>query len=213
MPRKAAIEMSLGLIVAVVFAVVLLSLAIVWIQGLIGDITGLTKDLTNQAQIKLRDTFATTTTNFAIWPTEAELKPREGIKLLAGIKNNAPDSRRHDFVINVVAAGASSSICPGGNVEDCDSPLDGVTLKEYMERWVTVDRTVASIVVQTPAYKSITIQIPESGAPAGYYMFNVVTCYDRNADGSIVTPVSSECVGNSPNIWSNAASLTIQVAQ
>lgn len=209
--KKAAIQMSLGLIVAVVFAVVLLTLTITWIQGMIGDITQITEDLTKQAETKLRDTFAETSTNFAIWPTHYDMKQGDSVKLLAGIKNNAPDSIRHDFVINVVPAGASYSICPEQEVSECDSPEPGVTLEEFMSRWVTVERTTSSIDVQTTAYKSITIEAPKS-APSGSYIFNVVACYDRTGTGSIVTPKSFECEGDSSNIWSNAASLTIAIS-
>ncbi len=209
--RKAAIQMSLGLIVAVVFAVVLLTLAITWIQGMIGDITQITEDLTQQAQTKLQDTFAETSTNFAVWPTNYEIQPGETVKLLAGIKNNAPDSQRHDFVINMVPAGASYSVCPGGELSACESPEAGVSLEEFMRRWGTVETTLSSIEVQTTAYKSVTVEVPQN-ARAGSYIFNVVACYDR-AGSSIVSPVSSECRGNSDNIWSNAASLTVQVTR
>ncbi len=204
--------MSLGLIVAVVFAVVLLTLAITWIQGMIGDITVLTKDLTKQAQTKLQDTFAETTTNFAIWPTHHEMTPGETGRLSGGIKNNAPDSRRHDFVLNVVPAGASYTVCPSGDISTCDSPNSGVSLDEYMSRWATVERTISSIAVQSTAYKTITIETPIT-AQSGSYIFNVVACYDRTETGSIVTPSSTGCMGNSDNIWSNAASLTIQVTR
>ena len=132
--------------------------------------------------------------------------------LSAGIKNNAPDSQRHDFVLNVVPAGASYSLCPSEDISTCDSPEAGVSLGEYMRRWATVERTVSSIEVQTTAYKSITIDT-STGAQAGSYIFNVVACYDRTESGSIVTPSSAGCMGNSDNIWSNAASLTIQITR
>jgi hypothetical protein len=210
--KKAAIQMSLGLIVAVVFAVVLLTLAITWIQGMIGEITQITHDLTKQAETKLRDTFAETSTNFAIWPTHYDMKPGETVKLLAGVKNNAPDSQRHDFVIAAVPAGASYSVCPSGEVGTCNSPEPGITLEEFMSRWTTVERTRSSIEVQTTAYKSITIETP-TNARAGSYIFNIVSCYDRTGSGSIVTPDSFNCQGDSDNIWSNAASLTITVTR
>ena len=210
--RKGAIQMSLGLIVAVVFAVVLLTLAITWIQGMIGDITQITHDLTKQAETKLRDTFAETSTNFAIWPTNYDMKTGETVKLLAGVKNNAPDSQRHDFVINIVPAGASYSLCPEGDLSVCESPLSGVTLAEFMRRWATVEISTSSIDVQTTAYKSVTIETP-TNAKAGSYIFNVVACYDRTETGGIVTPSSATCIGNSENIWSNAASLTVQITR
>jgi hypothetical protein len=210
--RKAAIQMSLGLIVAVVFAVVLLTLAITWIQGMIGDITGITKDLTQQAQTKLQDTFADTNTNFAVWPTDYPMKSGETVKLLAGIKNNAPDSQRHNFVVNIVPSGASYSICPEQDVSVCQHD-SGMTLGEFMTTWAAVDRVRSNIDVQSTAYKSITIEIPNTGVKAGSYIFNVVACYDRTGTGGIVEPNSLECLSDSDNIWSNAASLTIQVTR
>jgi hypothetical protein len=208
--KKGAIQMSLGLIVAVVFAVVLLTLAITWIQGMIGDITQITHDLTKQAETKLRDTFAETSTNFAIWPTHYDMKPGDTVKLLGGVKNNAPDSQRHNFVINTVPAGASYSVCPEGDLSLCSSPETGVSLEEFMSRWATVERTPSSIDVQTTAYKAVTIETHQN-ARVGSYIFNVVACYDRTGEGSIVTPDSHQCRGNSDNIWSNAASLTITI--
>ena len=57
MPRKGAIELSLGFIVTVVFAVVLLSLAIVWLNSIFPTLFGITDDLFQQAQTQIQETF------------------------------------------------------------------------------------------------------------------------------------------------------------
>ena len=59
--QKGAIELSLGFIVTVVFAVVLLSLAIMWVRGMFGNIDIIAVDLTRQAQDEISATFSETT--------------------------------------------------------------------------------------------------------------------------------------------------------
>ena len=85
MERKAAFQMSLGFIIAVVFAIVLLSLALTWLRGTIENIIGLTDDLTQQAQAQLRESFTSTATSFAVWPNQYNLNPGKGLKMSAGI--------------------------------------------------------------------------------------------------------------------------------
>jgi hypothetical protein len=212
--KKAAIQMSLGFIVAVVFAVVLLSLAITWIQGMIGDITGITEDLTQQASAKLKNTFAETNQNFAVWPNDYRITRGNGIKFLAGIKNNAPDSKKHEYVINIIPAGASPSICDTRNVETCESSVTGYDkVSDFMLSWTTVETTVTSAPPLGTPEKSLTIEVPTS-AETGWYIFNVVACYDRTDTGGILdlNPADSfNCMTDSNNIWSSAVSVTIQV--
>lgn len=114
MPRKGAIELSLGFIVAVVFAVVLLSLAILWLNNLFPQLFSITDDLTQQAQSKIQETFQQTQNNFAIWPSKYDLVRTRELKMSAGIKNDAEDGQDHQFVINVIPAAASNTVCSGG---------------------------------------------------------------------------------------------------
>jgi hypothetical protein len=208
--RKAAIQMSLGLIVAVVFAVVLLTLAITWIQTMISDITGITQDLTQQAESKISETFAESNSNFAVWPPDWELPGGNGIKFKAGIKNNDPDALSHDFVINIIPASASQQVCDTRDIRTCNSPKSGLTVYQYMLEWTTVDPSVSKINPRDTAYKTVTIEVP-ADAPNGYYLFNVVACYDRDTDDNPVTPRSLDCEADSDNIWSPAEPITIKV--
>lgn len=178
MERKAAIQLSLGFIVAVVFAVVLLSLALSWLQGIFGGFTAITNDLTQQAQNKLRQTFEETNSNFAVWPNRYNLKRGTELKMSAGIKNNAEDGLNHVFVVNVIPAAASKSVCPGGDVSSCLAP-GGQTLYDYMLDWVTWDTSSNVIQINQVGYKTISIK-PDSKAKLGTYIFNIVACKDMS---------------------------------
>jgi hypothetical protein len=101
--RKGAFQLSLGFIVAVVFAVILLTLAITWVNQIMGQIGVLTDDLTQQASEKLKETFAETDQRFSIWPDEYALSRGHALKMLAGIINREPDSDRHEYSILVVS--------------------------------------------------------------------------------------------------------------
>lgn len=169
MPRKGAIELSLGFIVAVVFAVVLLSLAILWLQGIFPTLFSITDDLFQQAQTKIQETFQQTQNNFAVWPPKYDLTRGRELKMAAGIENDAQDGNTHRFVINVMPATASDNICPGGDIDACGN------LKTEMQSWITWDRQSSSIEIDRIGYRWIIIK-PSNNAKLGNYIFNVVSC-------------------------------------
>jgi hypothetical protein len=170
MPKKGAIELSLGFIVTVVFAVVLLSLAIMWLNNLFPQLFGITDDLTQQAQSKIQETFQQSQNNFAIWPAKYDLAKGRELKLSAGIKNDAADSQNHQFVINVMPAAASDTVCPGGNLDSCES------VKSAMLKWVSWDKQSSTIQANKVGYRTITVK-PEN-AVSGTYIYNVVSCME-----------------------------------
>lgn len=177
--RKAAIQLSLGFIVAVVFAVVLLSLALTWLHGIFGGFTTITDDLTQQAQNKLIETFERTNSNFAVWPNRYTLKRGKGVKFSVGIRNNAEDGLDHTFVINIIPAAASKDVCPEGDVRYCSAP-GGESLYDFMLDWVTWDRSSSVIQINSVGYKTIEIR-PDSNARLGTYIFNIVACKDMSS--------------------------------
>jgi hypothetical protein len=154
---KGAIQMSIGFIVAIVFAVILLSLFITWMQGFFGQITVITEDLTQEASIKIKDTFKNTDSNFAVWPNEWTMDRGTELKLLAGIKNNAPDTQSHYYMINVLA--------PAGHPQE-----------SLMNSWV--DRTPFSSPqwVDFGSDLEIPVTITPTGVGAGTYTFDVIAC-------------------------------------
>jgi len=208
---KAAFELSLSFIIIIVFSVVVLGLAIAWIQGLIPGITAITEDLTQQARAKIQETFQESQNNFAIWPNQYRIKPANSIKMSAGINNNADDGENHIYVINVIPAAASNNVCPTDDINTCTSPDKTTKLIDYLKNWLTVDRSSGTVQINTVGYKDFTVTV-KGNAIKGTYIFNVVACFDENIEtGSKVTPTSSTCTQTSKNLWSNPQPLTIIV--
>ncbi len=208
--RKAAIQMSLGFIVTVVFAIVMLSLALTWLRGMIGGISGVTDDLTQQAQSNLRDAFRETGANFAVWPSQYELDRGAGIIMQAGIENDAPDGLSHFFMINVVPAAVSESICPGGNPVGCTG-VGGMDMAEYMNSWVTFDKEAGPVAINSLGFKRMDITIPAE-AKSGTYMFRVMACYDASSNPTLAD-MPSACDLSAPidKFWGNPQPVTIKV--
>ncbi len=174
--KKGAIQLSLGFIVVVVFAVILLSLAIVWLQQTMGSVGGLTTDLTQQSSAKIQEIFGETGDNFAVWPSSYTLTAGKGIKLLAGIKNNARDSYDHRYVINVLPSTVSNEVCAEGDIDSC-TVSGGTSLSDYMKTWVTFDKNKNPIKQGSSYSPWIEIKVPVD-ARKGTYMFSVFCCYE-----------------------------------
>ncbi len=198
--RAGDFQLSLGLIVTVVFAVVLLSLAVLWIQGVFPGLTGLTDDLVQDARAKIRETFSTSNQNFAIWPNQHELKPGKSLRMLAGIKNNAADGKDHQFAVNVIPIGAST--CSEGDAACLDA----------IKGWLTFDKTTGLVLIRDIGEKTITLTVPQN-AVQGTYLFNVVVCADfvQSTGASVGPPGSASCTATSQNLFSSARPLTIIV--
>ena len=194
MPRKGAIELSLGFIVAVVFAVVLLSLAIMWIQGMFSGITQLGDDLTQQSQTKLQETFSETNSNFAIWPNRYELAAGRELKMSAAIKNNANDGNTHNFVINVVPATVSDAVCAGGDLASCPE------IATSMAKWVSgFKMPPQSTQINSIKTFPISVTVP-SNAVKGTYIFSVVACQEPITSYSACTPQTLNWGGSAQDL-------------
>jgi hypothetical protein len=202
--RKAAFQMSLGFIVAVVFAVVLLTLSVTWVQQLFGGVVTLTDDLTQDAHNKLQEEFRSTSKNFAVWPNRRTQGSGTTVILSAAIDNDADDGETHTYVMNVIPSAASASVCPGGDLETCSSPKTGKSLYEYMLEWVTWTTGQQNIQINTLGFWDITVDVP-TDVMKGQYMFNVVSCWDRDDDGNQMVPNAAQCSPVSSNIWGGSA--------
>jgi hypothetical protein len=208
--RKAAFQMSLGFIVAVVFAVVLLTLSVTWVQDLFGGVVTLTDDLTQDAHNKLQEEFRSTSKNFAVWPSRRTQNAGTTVILSAAVDNDADDGETHEFLINIIPSAASASVCPGGELDTCVSPA-GDSLKEYMERWVTWDFGKRAVSINTIGFWDITVEVP-SDVMKGQYMFNVIACWDEDEDGNQMVPSVGSCEATAENIWGGSAQpLTIVI--
>ena len=169
---KGAIQMSIGFIVAIVFAVILLSLFITWMQGFFGQINVITDDLTQEASVKIKDTFRNTESNFAIYPNEWSLDRGHELKLLAGVVNRDPDSQKHDFVINIV-------------------PTDAATAS-----WYDPNDFNQKLPTEFGASVEFPITITPVGATAKTYVFYIIACKDK--DFSQCQTLQDQNYGGSP---------------
>ncbi len=151
---KAAIQMSLGFIVAIVFAVVFLSLTIVWVNQFMSQITHTTDNLIGQAEVEINDVFATTDTKFSIYPKEWTLERGHELKMLAGVINREADSKSHNFVVNVIPT------------------------KPETAGWI--DNSEFKLVQPVPFNNigEFPITITPTGATSGTYVFYVIACID-----------------------------------
>lgn len=199
MTFKGDFQLSLGFIIAVVFAIVLLSLALTWLRGVFENVLGLTDDLTQEAHSTLRESFRTTSTDFAIWPSQYEVNPGKGLKMSAGIENDATDGLDHTFVINVIPVGVSDNICAGGGL-NCPVPGGAGTLATSLRTWLTFDQTPGLIKINAVGFRFIEVR-PANNAPKGTYIFNIVACYDKPA----AVPASASCTPTHPNLWGGSA--------
>ena len=165
MARKAAIQMSLGLIIAVIFAVVFLSLAVTWVSDFMGSISSLSTDLLKEGSQKIRDVFSQTNQRFAIYPQEWTIERGQSLKMVAGVVNKEPDSLEHMFVVNVIPTDPTTA----GWINDIEfrTPL----------------KAGFNQVLDFP----ITITPPKEGTLAGTYVFYVIACINVNAPGQCNT--------------------------
>lgn len=151
--KKAAIQMSLGLIVAVIFAVVFLSLAIVWVNDFMKSISGWTDDLLQEGRQKIKEIFSETDQKFAVYPPEWELERGKALKMVAGIINKEDDSAAHSFVINVIPT------------------------KPETATWIDESEFNTPLTTQFNKIQDFPITItPPSDTPAGTYVFYVIAC-------------------------------------
>jgi len=185
--KKGAIELSLGFIVTVVFAVVLLSLAIVWVRGMFVNIGGIAVDMTVQARDEISKTFSETTSNFAVRPARPDVTRGTSLKVQAGVKNNDPSGKMLKYVINIKAGNTNTKVT-----------------KEEMTKWITQTTETAAGPNQI-AYRDVVITIPQS-AETGAYMFDVFACASETAGLNLAT-----CDTTSSNLWGVPQTLTVNV--
>lgn len=185
--RKGAIELSLGFIVTVVFAVVLMSLAIVWVRGMFTDIGNIAVDMTAQAQEEISKTFSETTSNFAVRPARPDVTRGTSLKVQAGIKNNDPSGKTLRYVINIKAGNTNTKVT-----------------KEEMAKWITQTTETAAGPNQI-AYRDVVITIPQT-AETGAYMFDVFACASETSGLDLTT-----CDTTSSNLWGVPQTLTVNV--
>jgi type II secretory pathway pseudopilin PulG len=172
MKRKGAIQMSLGFIVAVVFAVILLSLAIVWIQGTVEQIRQLTEDQIRNAHAQLDEVFETQQTVFALSKNSIDNPPASRGRAYAiaiGFKNNLDSSMLNADNTAYFSADVSAVGGPGGSSKLSEYGTWIECVPESI--WVEKGDIVGKI---TCAFAAPSV------ADAGTYTYLFEGCTDKN---------------------------------
>lgn len=163
MAKKGAFQLSLGLIVIVVFAVLLLSLSISWLTGLIGTIEELTYKTTDVAQKRLLDQLAQDGNRVGIAsPPITKWNRGESGSFALGIRNEEVDSPNNYFV-NVYLEDVSDNLLPFNQAiqNTANSWISGSTSTDISPGGSeTVDVIIA----------------PPTNAKPGLYSFRAAVC-------------------------------------
>ena len=195
--KKGAFQLSLGFIIVVVFAIVLLSFAIQWLSGAIGSITDITEALIQEAELELEKTFQESDSNFAIWPPEANpfsVEPNTKMAVVAGIRNGAQDSTGHKFGVAIEYQEGS-----GPDAYDGDP-----------NTWIktTYDNSIDIEHLRNAKFPLI-IEVP--GATTGTYTFKITACTDSGESGIGCPPGvpttrlgTGLAGGDGPHMWGGA---------
>ena len=206
--RKGAFELSVGFIVIIIIAVVLLTLGVTWLNQIFPQITGMTNDLFQKGSDSLQKTFQQSSQSFAIYPSQYDLGRGQSLRMAAGVRNNAPDSLDHNFVINVVPAAVSSDVLRNygcTTLDGCTSiNIDGrsTSLKAFMGSWAAWTSTPFIVKKTESLIMPVTIKVPTS-APAGTYQFGFVACKSTSStdSGSDVVSSFDLCRPTSTSVW------------
>jgi hypothetical protein len=164
MDRKGAFELSLSFIIIVVFAVIVLSLAIAWIQGIFGGISPLTHQVTDVARQQLLETIAQSDRRVDIAaPDVTKWKRGETGSYAVGVRNVHSDQDKA-FSMNVY-------------LEEIGGALAGKSASAYassVEKWLTFSKDI--FVSKSSSETSDIIIKPPANADTGIYMFRIVVC-------------------------------------
>ncbi|MEE9323144.1 MAG: hypothetical protein V3U72_01235 [Candidatus Aenigmarchaeota archaeon] len=147
MNKKGAIQLSLGFIVMIVFAVILLSLAIVWIRGMMESVTWLTEQQIASAEAELAEVFEQQQTVFALSRTRIDNPPAVRGKAYAiaiGFKNNLDSSKLASDNTAYFGADVSAIGGPSDTLSEYEGWIDCVPKSIWVEKGDIVGRILCS---------------------------------------------------------------------
>ncbi len=196
--RKGAFQLSLSFIIGLIFAVILLTLAVMWVRDTFSGVSVLTDDLRQNAQNTLASTFDNEKTNFDVSPKRYDLDVGKSVILSAGVKNDKSDGKPHKFVIRMYPGTADQEIIENYGCTDFDTCNE---LKTDMNRWLTYIQKVYNIESNAKRFWDITITLPQD-VKRGTYMYDLAAC-----EGDSVT--FSGCDRSTAN-WGSTKTLTVK---
>ena len=182
--KKAAIDLSLGFIVTVVFAVVLLGLALAWVSGIFNPLNQITYKVTDVAIQNLMKNMDTGNKKVGIAAPDVTTWQRGATGSYAlGVKNTDVN-QKHTFFGNVYLENL------GGDLAGTDPN----SIMSEINKWITP----ISPLELDPSQRDSTAVIikPSPQAATGIYSFRVCVC----------TSISDkDCHGTSPGIYETSS--------
>lgn len=168
--KKGAFQLSLSFIIVVVFAVIVLSLSIAWIQGFFPRIADLTHQVTDIAKDELLNRIAQSDSRVGIAaPDVTAWRRGETGSYAVGIRNIHSD-KQLQLSMNVY-------------LEEIGGDLAGENVNAYKtaaRNWLTFSGKASpgySIITEPSGRTTSDIVIqPPTDAKKGIYMFRVVVC-------------------------------------
>ncbi|MBU1135035.1 MAG: hypothetical protein KKG13_00780 [Nanoarchaeota archaeon] len=166
--RKAAFQMSLGMIVALVFAVILLTVSIAWINDVFDDITGVSKQVTDIAMQNLLDDMSSSGKKVGIAaPDLTTWKRGDTGSFAIGVRNDDP----------IQSKVYRMKIYWDYSTEDPSKIPSDLQIKE-VER--TLDYGGGTIFREAGGSNTdlVKVTIPTTAISGASYLFRVIVCKD-----------------------------------
>jgi hypothetical protein len=191
---KAAFQMSLGFIVAVVFAVILLSLSLTWVQQIFTQVGTITHKTTDVAMQQLLQQLAATDKRVGIAaPAITTWKKGETGSYALGIKNKDAD-KSNTYYANVY-------------LEQVGGDLSGTpvsSLQSEVKKWITL--SPPSLDLDPSGRDIINIIIkPPATASSGIYSFRAAVCEQPETDCHASSPTIPEFSQKSPSLYGSSS--------
>jgi len=162
--KRGAFQLSLSFIVVVVFAVIVLSLAIAWIQGIFEVLNPLTHSITDVARQELLDRIAQSDARVGIAaPDVTQWQRGETGSYAVGVRNVRSDLDVR-FSMDVY-------------LEELGGALAGKSINAYataVRKWLTFSSEV--FVAKSSSETADIVIKPPADAETGIYMFRIVVC-------------------------------------
>lgn len=162
--KKGAFQLSLSFIIVVVFAVIVLSLAIAWIQGIFEVLNPLTHSVTDVARQELLDRIARSDSRVGIAAPDVTAWRRGDTGSYAiGVRNMATD-RDKTYSMNIY-------------LEVLGGDLSGRSVASYTNKvgkWLTFSKDI--FVPKSTSETADVVIRPPADAETGIYMFRIVVC-------------------------------------
>lgn len=175
MGNKGAINLSISFVVVVVLAVLILSLGIMWIQGMFESIEGLTVQVISKAKTELMSDITSGDKDIGITlPSVTRVPPGGGQDLEVILKNKEFNARC--YMIDIELVSVDSVVSSGYFVGDpnCLGPSCSgfAQIKNDVERWFLISPDVLPADSQKVATSTVTFKTWDD-SKGGRYGFTV----------------------------------------